>query len=86
MPYSLVRDRDGAGDSGPMSQRLWPDKREDNNPRPIVGCAMMVGSHYARTYQAQDWWRTTLITEILEDKPDFIRFRTTNSEYTWKII
>jgi hypothetical protein len=84
MPYSLVRTGDGAGDSGPMSRRLWPDKHEDTDPKPIVGATMMVGSIMARTYQMQDWWQTTLVTEIISDDGDTVVFRTQNSEYTWR--
>ena len=99
MTYSLRRTRDGAGDSGPMSQAVFPifdqdtgkmiDKEIQENARPQVGAAMVVGSHYARSYSAQDWWQTTLITEILEERTEedgteYVRFKTGNSEYEWK--
>lgn len=97
MTYSLRRTRDGAGDSGPMSDAVTPiwdengklvDKIIEHNAAPKVGAAMVVGSPYARSYSAQDWWQTTPITEILEDiiKNDgsrYIRFKTGNSEYEW---
>jgi hypothetical protein len=88
--YSLARTRDGAGDSGLMSTAIF--RGEDgkivyeNNARPRVGVVMQVGSFYARTYDPQDYWQTTMITEILEDTPKRVRFRTSNSEYVWKII
>jgi hypothetical protein len=49
---------------------------------------MIVGSHYGRTYSAQDWWQTTTITEILEERTKengtkYVRFKTGNSEYEW---
>jgi hypothetical protein len=100
MTFSLYRTRDGAGDSGPMSLALSVIEDEDGNRkferdpetglivnkgnRPIIGCVMQVGSIYARTYQAQDYWMTTPITEILEDTQDYVRFRTGNSEYEWR--
>jgi hypothetical protein len=84
--YSLKRESDNAGDSGGMSLALWPDGDEvmhERNARPRVGVAMRVGAVYARTYQEQDWWQTTIITEILEDREDYVRFRTENSVYVW---
>lgn len=88
MTYSLRRTRDGSGDSGPLSCLLrYNDQKEveyKHNARPEVGWVMQVGSPYARSYQAQDYWQTTYITEILEDSEDFVRFRTGNSEYEWE--
>lgn len=99
MPYSLRRTRDGAGDSGQMSQAIFPvfdhdtgkmiDKKIQENAHPQVGAAMVVGSLYARSYSAQDWWQTTLITEILEERTEdggveYVRFKTGNSEYEWQ--
>lgn len=54
---------------------------------PTVGCSMLVGSVTARSYSAQDYWLTTKVTEILEEKKnddgtyEYVRFRTENSEY-----
>lgn len=85
--YSLKRESDGAGDAGGMSMALWLDEQDEvqyqHNARPKVGVAMRVGSVYARTYQAQDWWQTSTITEILEDTETLVRFRTGNSVYEW---
>ena len=85
--YSLRRESDGAGDSGGMSLALWIGEdgqvQEQYNARPKVGVALRVGSVYARTYQDQDWWQTSLITEILVDREDYVRFRTGNSTYVW---
>lgn len=84
-------DKRGRGDSGGMSMALWfDDKKElqhEHNARPRVGVAMRVGSIYARSYQSQDWWQTTLIQEIVKDTPEEVIFKTqSGSEYTWKII
>ena len=99
MPYSLRRTRDGAGDSGHMSRAIFPtfdqdtgkivDTEVQHNARPQVGASMIVGSATARTYEAYDWWQTTLITEILEERTEedgteHVRFKTGNSEYEWK--
>jgi len=104
MTYSLYRVSDGMGDSGPMSMALWPsDNTEAENyhisgveyehsARPRVGVAMRVGSIGVRTF-LQDWWQTTLITEITDewkdttangDEVECVRFKTGNSTYIWK--
>lgn len=91
MRYSLIRERDGVGDSGPMCHILdaesWTPIEGETYPR--VGCGVRVGSYYARSYSGQDWWQTTPITEILEDSVDTegyrtVKFKTRNSVYTWK--
>lgn len=96
MTYSLRRTRDGAGDSGPMSMAIFYDEGGNNiltedNAVPRVGVAMRVGSIIARSYSAQDWWQTTMISKILEERTDpenpyylYIRFKTGNSEYEWE--
>lgn len=97
MPFSLRRERDGAGDSGNMSLAITPkadgDHVYEHDARPQVGVVMRVGSLAGRTFFIQDWWQTTPITEILEewtesdarDVPyDCVRFKTGNSTYVWK--
>lgn len=85
--YSLRREHDGAGDSGGMSLALWLDEQgqiqQEQNARPKVGVCIRVGSVYARTYESQDWWQTSFITEILEESENLVRFRTGNSVYEW---
>jgi len=98
MAYWMYRERDQRGDSGGMSMALVPAYDENgkvadvqyvHNARPQVGYVMRVGSHYARSFSAQDWWQTTVITEILEDKinedgSEYVKFRTGNSIYEWR--
>jgi len=84
--YSLWCEEKQCGDSGLMCQILdkesyMPIPGED---RPRVGCGVRVGSHYARSFSAQDWWQTTPIREILEEKENYIKFKTRNSIYVWK--
>jgi hypothetical protein len=89
MTYSLRRERDGAGDSGPASIIYWIDDgkvKHENFGRPKVGCVVEVGSLTGRSYAAQDYWRTTKVTEILEETENRIRFKTGNSTYVWEII
>jgi hypothetical protein len=89
--YSLVRDRDGVGDAGPMCEILDAEsyKPIPDVTYPRVGCGVRVGSLYARTYASQDWWCTTPITEILEETINdegywTVKFKTRNSTYIWK--
>lgn len=91
MAYSLRRTRDGAGDSGMMSQALVRDDDggiKSVGSEPVVGAAMRVGSITARSYSSQDWWMTTPITEIISDVTTddgrTVTFKTGNSEYVWK--
>jgi hypothetical protein len=87
MRYSLSRE-DGKGDSGPMCDIIdwesWTTIPGEHRPR--VGCAVRVGSYNARTYAAMDYWTTTPVTEILEESDTYMRFKTRNSVYEWKIF
>lgn len=67
-----------------MSEAYNHQLSEHMGHRPVVGCTMKVGSMFARTFQAQDWWRTSPITEILEDTPNRVVFKTRNSTYEWR--
>lgn len=91
MRYFLIRESDGAGDSGPMCQILDSESYQPipNEQYPKVGCGVRVGSFYGRTYSAQDWWQTSPITEILEETINdegywTVKFKTRNSVYVWK--
>lgn len=81
----LRRTRDGAGDVGARSEAIaWNEDgtfKEIVGRRPVVGCSILVGSVTARTYHNQDYWLTTPVTEILEERKDYVRFKTENSEY-----
>jgi hypothetical protein len=83
----LRRISDGAGDMGARSEAIaWNADgtfKEIVGRRPTVGCSILVGSVTARTYQHQDYWLTTPVTEILEEKDNYVKFKTENSEYEW---
>ena len=85
--YSLRRESDGAGDSGSMSTAIWRGEggeiHTEYNARPRVGAVIRVGTMLTRSYRVQDWWQTTTITEILEERENYVRFRTSNSIYEW---
>lgn len=96
MPYSMFRTKDDAGDSGSMSDAYhWPNGQDDggypeiiHDSKPFVGAIMRVGSVNSRSYSNQDWWQTTMITEIIEewtdDDGEHVKFKTGNSIYLWK--
>lgn len=85
----LIRESDGEGESGARSEAIqWKedgtfDKVVSN--RPVVGCSMLVGSITAGTYSERDYWLTTKVTEILEEKEEdgrlYVKFKTGNSIY-----
>jgi len=94
---TLKRLRDGAGDIGARVEAIkWNEDgtfREVIGNKPVVGCSLLVGSVTARTYREQDYWLTTEITEILEEKYsekdserlEYCKFKTGNSIYElWK--
>lgn len=51
---------------------------------PTVGCSLLVGSVTARSYSDQDYWLTTIVTEILEESKIGCKFKTQNSTYELK--
>ena len=89
--FSIQRVSDGAGDSGSM---LVPVDRStgDHGENGIVkvGLAIKCGSHYARSYQYQDWWMTTAVVAIYdheenkEEGTSSCKVRTGNSVYICK--
>ena len=83
----LIRMSDGKGDSGPRSQAIsWNDNgtfKEVVDNKPTIGCSLLVGSLSARTYAEQDYWLTTPVTEIIEERDDYVKFKTGNSIYEW---
>jgi hypothetical protein len=93
--YSMYKEDGSCGDSGGMSMAIWIDEavkensdkvKYEHNARPRVGVFMRVGSVYARTMQAQDWWQTNTITEILEETENYVKFKTASgSIYEWKV-
>ena len=80
----LIRVVDGKGDAGARSEAIkWNTNgtyKEVISDRPTVGCSMLVGSVTARSYSSQDYWLTTIVTEILEESESYVRFKTENSE------
>jgi len=88
MRFSLVRLEDGAGDAGPMCEILDFESNTslEGITRPRIGYGVRVGSLFARSYSAQDWWQCSPVTEILEESEDYMKFKTRNSTYEWKMF
>ena len=84
---TLRRIPDGAGDQGSRSEAIkWKKDgtfKKVVSSRPTIGCSMLVGSLTARSYSEKDYWLTTVVTEILEERDDYVKFRTENSIYEW---
>jgi hypothetical protein len=83
----LRRLRDGEGFAGARSEAIKYDEKglfeKIVSDKPTVGCCMLVGTISASSYSNRDFWITTLVTEILEEKDGYVRFKTKNSEYEW---
>lgn len=81
----LRRLRDGAGDSGARVEAIrWNENgtfKEIAGNVPMIGCSLLVGSISARSYSSKDYWLTTEVTEILEEREGYVKFKTGNSEY-----
>lgn len=84
----LRRLSDGVGESGARVECIaWnKDKtfKKIIGTRPVVGCSILVGSMSARSYSEQDFWLTSVITEIIEEKENYVKFKTQNSIYELK--
>jgi len=85
----LRRISDGKGDQGSRVEAIKWNKADETievvGHKPIIGCALLVGSVTARSYSDKDYWLTTEVTEILEEKEHkgswYVKFKTGNSEY-----
>ncbi len=84
--FSVSRESDGAGDSGPMlvpfDRVTWKEIGENGTIE--IGKSIRCGSVHARTMQAQDYWTTTDVCEVLEraDDDSWVKVKTANSVYT----
>lgn len=94
MPTLIKIHADGREEVKEQGQRVeaiaWNEDKsfkEIVDSKPVVGCSLLVGSVTARSYSVQDYWLTTRVTEIIEEKKaddgyyELIRFKTENSVY-----
>ncbi len=81
--YKLVRERDGLTKYGrEIGWIEWEDSRfKEKHDKPAVGLSCILDPH-----RMSFTWLTTTATEILEEREDYIKFKTTNSTYElWKL-
>jgi len=87
---SLKRISDGQGDIGSRVEAIkWNEDgtfKEVVSNKPVIGCSLLVGSVTARTYSNKDYWLTTEVLEIIEEKETedgrlYVKFKTKNSLY-----
>jgi len=85
----IRRIKDGKGDEGSRVEAIVWNKdgtfKAIIDNKPVVGCSLLVGSVTARSYSDKDYWLTTEVTEILEEKETsgklYVKFKTGNSIY-----
>jgi hypothetical protein len=82
--YKLKRTRDGAGQVGRYSNAIqW---KEDGTFGDTVGERPKIGLSMIVQQGINTFWLTTEVTTIVEDTPNYVKFRTKNSEYEWTIL
>jgi hypothetical protein len=82
--WKLVRERDGL--TNQSAEVMWLEFDEvgrfkDKYDTPAVGRSLIM-SPFSQYFT----WQTTTITEIVEERDDYIKFKTQNSNYElWKL-
>jgi hypothetical protein len=77
--WKLVRERDGLTHYSSKFRWIeWNEERRyrDDHEDIAIGRSLMLDPH-----RMSYTWLTTKVTEIIEDRPDYIKFKTTNSTY-----
>jgi len=78
----LIRERDGEGHYGSRVESFDPEQgMKLVGDKPMVGCALKVGTVTAGMFSTRDWWLTTPITEIVSENDKEVIFKTKNSTY-----
>jgi len=81
--WKLVRERDGL--TNQSKEVMWVEWNEDRtfkarHDKPAIGYSLIM-SPFNQFFT----WQTTSVTEILEEREDYIKFNTLNSTYElWK--
>jgi len=82
--WKLVRERDGL--TKQSKEVMWLEWNEEGefkskHDKPAVGRSLFM-SPFTMSFT----WQTTTITEIVEEREDYIKFKTQNSNYElWKL-
>ena len=77
--WKLVRERDGLTKYGrEMGWIEWGEdgKFKEKHDKPAVGRSCMLDPH-----RMSFTWLTTSVTEIVEERDDYVKFKTQNSNY-----
>ena len=83
-PYKLVRESDGLTNYG--QQIKWIEWKEDGTfnkqyNEPAIGRSLILNPH-----RISYTWLTTSVTKIIEQRDDYIKFNTRNSNYElWRL-
>ena len=77
--YKLVRERDGL--TKQSEDVMWIEFGEDGffkerHDEPAIGRSLLM-SPFSQFFT----WQTTVVTEIVEQREDYIKFKTENSNY-----
>jgi len=84
MNWKLVRERDGlTKQSNAIMWVEWTDEGrfKEKYDEPEVGRSLIMSP-----FNQYFTWQTTTITEIVEERDDYIKFKTKNSNYElWKL-
>ena len=77
--YKLVRERDNL--TKQSARVMWVEFKEDGtfkskHDEPAIGRSLIM-SPFNQFFT----WQTTIITEIVEERDDYIKFKTQNSTY-----
>jgi hypothetical protein len=77
--WRLVRERDGL--TKQSEQVMWIEFGEDGffkarHDEPAVGRSLLMSP-----FNAFFTWQTTIVSEIVEQRPDYVKFHTGNSTY-----
>jgi hypothetical protein len=77
--YKLVRERDGMLKTS--AEVKWLEFNEDGTYKADFEDIAVGRSLLMSPFGPYFTWQTTLVTEILEQREDYIKFRTENSDY-----
>ena len=82
--WKLVRERDGL--TNQSKEVVWVEWNEEGrfserHDEPAIGRSLIMSP-----FNAFFTWQTTTVTEIVEQREDYIKFKTQNSNYElWKL-
>lgn len=76
----LKRESDGAGINAPIVESININN-EVTGAYPVIGECIKVSRNSAGMFTTIDWWITSEVIEILEERDQYVKFRTRNSIY-----